>query len=245
MRIFEELGYIGCWQFEDYYKLDKEGFVPMTIMINNKRKEFSINSKIQKFNTYDDIKKAILSYSKSTDKTLKEKLGSNYEPFIAYCEELIDRPLLPTDIFNFPNTEPTYEELKKSLQEHKDILWKEHGKCLMYEDKYYQRTAYQPRIKSEEEILKDQLFCEKLKTDKEVQDGLGNYFHQSDIDNSKVEIYDAKSYFKSWTGFFPKLTDKAEMKYWNGKEMITIKYITSDIQHVITPSKNYFLFKLS
>ena len=67
MTIFEDLDYIGCWQFEDYYKFNKEGFVPMVIMINNKLKEFSINSKIQKFNTNADIEKAILNYSKSIE----------------------------------------------------------------------------------------------------------------------------------------------------------------------------------
>lgn len=165
-----------------------------------------------------------IKYEGKADRTLEEKLGSEeYKKFIEHCEELYNKPLLPSDIFNFPNTKPTYEDLEKSLKKHKDILWKQFGISLMYDDKYYQRNEYKPK--------------------QEVQDKLFNCFHQSNTDNSKVEMYDAEPYVFSVIWNFDG-NGQITSSYSNNINT-TIKQITPDIQHIITPSKNYFLFKLS
>ncbi len=61
------------------------------------------------------------------------------------------------------------------------------------------------------------------------------------IDSSKIQAYDAEPYFKepniSIIDFYFIDFSKTPFE--------TIKQITPDIQHVITPSENYFLFKLS
>lgn len=148
-----------------------------------------------------------IKYEGKAGKTLEEKFGSvDYKKFMEHCEELCNKPFLHSDIFNFPNTKPTYEDLEKDLQKHKDILWKQSGTSLMYDDKYYQRTTYQQRIKSEEELLKDEMY--KI--------------------NSVVHtICSTKN-----------LTD-IEIKE------LQEEFGQKDITHIITPSKNYFLFKLN
>jgi hypothetical protein len=115
----------------------------------------------------------------------------------------------------------------------------------MYDDKYYRRTEYKPR--------------------KEVQDGLGNYYCHSDIDNSKVEIYDAEPFMKlerwdtnhpfkyeEWRDLEPYqfsiswyFDENGQLLRTHSNNNVIIKQITPDIQHITTPSKNYFLFKLS
>lgn len=198
-----------------------------------------------------------VKYEGKADRTLEEKLGSEeYKKFIEHCEELCNRPLLPSDIFNFPNTKPTYEDLEKALKKHKDILWKQFGISLMYDDKYYQRNEYKPKS-----IYPNLERCDWTWRPENEPFYVSNYCH-SDIDNSKVEMYDAEAYMKYFGGIDPVGENN---KCWIGtmsnfgcicydpegnisqfvSKDITVKQIAPDIQHIITPSKNYFLFKLS
>lgn len=174
-------------------------------------------------------------YVGKPDKTLEEKLDSGYKKFIDYCEE----------------------EIEKSLQEQFETY-------LMYDDKYYKRTTYQPRIKSEEELqneiidnykrrinlymkrninfgINPQLHLEKLEEgitidmsvpyseqaakNKEMQDVSSNYFHQS---NTGIHIiYSTRNL--------------SDIEVTGLQE----EFVKKDITYVTTPSKNYFLFKLS
>ena len=106
-----------------------------------------------------------VKYEGKADKTLEEKLGSEeYKKFIEHCEEFCNRPLLPSDIFNFEGNNPSFKNLKQKVVTFTETYVNSKGDMLqfnfvaepMLEDKYYQRTEYKPR--------------------KELQDGLGNYF---------------------------------------------------------------------
>ena len=217
-----------------------------------------------------------VKYEGKADKTLEEKLGSEeYKKFIEHCEELCNKPLLPSDIFNFPNTKPTYEDLEKSLEKHKDILWKQFGISLMYDDKYYQRNEYKPKS-----IYPNLERCDWTWRPENEPFYVSNYCH-SDIDNSKVEMYDAEpfvKYFYSTDSYIKDIKDENESlgssyickkaseavqgkiiatltpvkegctkEIWIDEErnQTIITYYENGITHVSTPSKNYFLFKLS
>jgi len=269
--VIPELTFVYATEYSEAYVIKENGFRPMILVVDILNKEFFINYRKYSYQKQSEITKAIydfqnehiekgykedalvfrklkssnyksliekmlnnldekkelfcdkVKYEGKADKTLEEKLGSvDYKKFIEHCEELCNKPFLPSDIFNFPNTKPTYEELEKSLQKHKDVLWKQFGTSLMYDDKYYQRTEYKPR--------------------KEVQDGLGNYYCHSDIDNSKVEMYDAEPYCVTITE--PSLFRiKIPIGSPKGTKQ---KNISNDVFHIIEPNgKNYFLFKLS
>lgn len=84
--------------------------------------------------------------------------------------------------------------------------------------------------------INERLFC------KELQESLGNYFYKSDIDDSKAIM-------KDWIGTMSSFgcicyDTKGNISQFATKD-VTVKQITLGIQHVTTPSKNYFLFKLS
>jgi len=91
----------------------------------------------------------------------------------------------------------------------------------------------------------------------EVQDGLGNYFDKQNI--SPTESF--QRYVYGNPGFWDNIKNaKIDFVYTDTnllkedlekavsdcfKVKYTVKQINPDIQHIITPSENYFLFKLS